>query len=533
MKQGRNFEEAVLADLAERWPLLRIAERPDQARSVEAAQATWRAMADGAPIIAQAVLHDAAARMYGVADLLVRADVLGELWPEAFNGEQLALPLAGFEHGRHYRVVDVKFSTLELLKAGGLGVGDVDRMAQAWTYNQALGRAQGYTPHAAYVVGRGWKQGQERGERSWERLARVPRDAFVRGLDDTLENIVASAAAWVRRVRTEGAEWRVLPLPSVPELWPNMKAKQDFPWHNAKAEIAAKLRDLTLLPRVNREHRTRAHALGVTRWDDPRASAAFLGVTGERESAILDAIVAVNRDPGLVVRPARVVADEGRWRVPAPVEVFVDFEFASDLADDFGAFPYKGGQPIIFQIGSGTYRDRHWRFRQFTVDDLNVDAEAAMIDAWLAHLAALTSEAGVGLGEIRLIHWSPAETSNYESPYESARRRHPDRNWPTLDWYDLLARVVRAEPVVVKNAFSFGLKPVARALYDHGLIDTHWGEGLADGAGAMVGAWVAAREARSRRISLSQTALMTEIARYNEIDCRVMAEILDYLRRER
>jgi len=26
---------------------------------------------------------------------------------------------------------------------------------------------------------------------------------------------------------------------------------------------------------------------------------------------------------------------------------------------------------------------------------------------------------------------------------------------------------------------------------------------------------------------------MHEIARYNEVDCRVMAEILDYLRRER
>jgi len=26
---------------------------------------------------------------------------------------------------------------------------------------------------------------------------------------------------------------------------------------------------------------------------------------------------------------------------------------------------------------------------------------------------------------------------------------------------------------------------------------------------------------------------MGEIARYNEVDCRVMAEILDYLRRER
>jgi predicted RecB family nuclease len=34
-------------------------------------------------------------------------------------------------------------------------------------------------------------------------------------------------------------------------------------------------------------------------------------------------------------------------------------------------------------------------------------------------------------------------------------------------------------------------------------------------------------------VTLGETEVMGEIARYNEVDCRVMAEILDYLRRER
>ena len=85
----------------------------------------------------------------------------------------------------------------------------------------------------------------------------------------------------------------------------------------------------------------------------------------------------------------------------------------------------------------------------------------------------------------------------------------------------------------MKGAFSFGLKSVARAMHAHGLIETHWGEGLADGAGAMAGAWSAAADSRSRGRSLTESPVMQEIARYNEVDCRVMAEILDYLRRER
>src|SRR6184192_1090959 len=533
MDQGRRFEQAVIVDLQTRWPVQRIATRPDEARSLEAAEATWEAMKGGAPLIASAVLRDPERRAYGIADLLVRSDVLGELCPDAFIGDQLELPVVALRHGRHYRVVDIKFSTLRLLKDGGLGADGVAVMAQAWTYNEALGRLQGYTPPAAYIAGRAWRQGDERGDRCWERLARIPRETYVRSRDDDLASIIARALAWIRRLRTEGAEWRVLPVPSVPELWPNMKASSDFPWHEAKAQIARELGELTLLPRVNAELRRAAHATGLTRWDDQRTSAMVLGLDGQH-GRTLDAVIAVNRDEGEVLRPDHVSADEERWRMPPPAEAFVDFEFVHDMDDDFSTFPRKGGQALIFQIGSGTYRERQWSFRQFTVEDLSVEAEARMIDDWLAHLADLARQAGwASASDVRLVHWSLAEESSFERAYESARSRHPDRDWPGLAWYDLLGRVFRAQPIVVKGAFSFGLKSIARAMRAHGLIETQWGEGLADGAGAMAGAWSAAADSRARGRPLTESPVMHEIARYNEVDCRVMAEILDFLRRER
>jgi predicted RecB family nuclease len=288
-----------------------------------------------------------------------------------------------------------------------------------------------------------------------------------------------------------------------------------------------------MLPRVNAAHRARAHQAGVTRWDDERVSSQLLGVTNEKEAAIVDAVLAVNRPGGDSVRPERMVIATQVWRQRAPVEMFVDFEFLQDLNDDFAAFPRKGGQTLIFQIGSGTYRDGVWRFEQFTVDDLSLGAEARMIDAWLANLRAVAAEAGCETGDTRLVHWSPAETSNFERAYDNARARHPDRDWPALRWFDLLHEVVQAEPLVVRGAFSFSLKPIARSLHALGHIQTHWGEGLADGAGAMVGAWNAAVEAKRKGVTLGATDVMGEIARYNEVDCRVMAEILDYLRRER
>jgi len=531
MNQGRAFERALLGDLAGHWEVTRIATRPDEARSIDAAAATWEAMRGGRPIIAGAVLRDPQLRTFGIADLLVRSDVLAELCADAFAGDPLELPVIGLSHGRHYRIVEVKFQTVELLKNGDLttAAGELDTLVQTWIYNEALGRLQGYTPPAAYVVGRGWRTGNgERGDRSWERLGRVRHDVFLRGRGMDLREVVQEATAWVRRVRTEGAEWRVLPIPSVPEIWPNMKSAPGG-WHDAKVRIARELADLTLLPRVGVAERARAHAAGITRWDDPRLDASVFGMN-EKETAYLASVLAVNRDGGPPLRPARL--RDGDWRTRAAVEAYVDFEFLQDLADDFTSFPRKGGQALIFQIGCGTYRDRAWRFRQFTVDDLSLEAEARMIDDWLAYLAATCSDAATDLREARLIHWSPAEQSNFEKAYDNARGRHPDRQWPALPWYDLLRDVIQAEPVVVKGAFSFSLKSIARSMRANGLIATDWGEGLADGAGAMAGAWNAAVEAKRRGVVLGDTDTMREVARYNEVDCRVMAEILDHLRRE-
>jgi hypothetical protein len=87
-----------------------------------------------------------------------------------------------------------------------------------------------------------------------------------------------------------------------------------------------------------------------------------------------------------------------------------------------------------------------------------------------------------------------------------------------------------AEPVVIRGALDFSLKPVTKAMHELGLVETLWEDGPTDGLGAMVGAWSCATEATERRCTLSETELMQEIMRYNEVDCKAMMEIIRYLR---
>ena len=58
----------------------------------------------------------------------------------------------------------------------------------------------------------------------------------------------------------------------------------------------------------------------------------------------------------------------------------------------------------------------------------------------------------------------------------------------------------------------------------------HWSAAEIDGLGAMVGAWRCDEETKEQAVPMGQLPLMNEIAHYNEVDCKVMMEIVCYLR---
>jgi len=538
--KGREFEVVVVRYLKSNAQLKVVAGDYTQVRSLEGATATWEAMVSGTEIISQAVLWNPENQTYGAADLLMRSDVLERLFPGTLSPDQLMQAAPDVPGARwHYRVIDIKFTTLDLLKDGGLGADQLGYMAQVWLYNEALGRLQGYVPEVGYLLGRGWKQLERRGKSALERLGRVERGRVISTWKQPLGEIALGACCWMRRMRAEGGVWQALPVPSVMELRPNMRHSDDQPWHKAKRDIAEQLQDLTMLPRVSIQARAAAIAQGITTWKDARCQAAVLGVNGPKLAPAFDRVLAANRDAneGHVVFPERITANEALWRHPATVEFFVDFETVSALNDDFSTFPEKGGTALIFMIGcgynAGTTNQSQWQFQVFTTQHLTEVEERRIIDAWVSHMRKIATSKGSRLesATTRIFHWSAAEVSQLETAYNSARARHQqDGSWPALPWVDLLNRVAREEPVTVRGAFGFGLKPIAKAMKQHGLIETTWGDGPTDGLGAMVGAWSCEEEAATQGVSMATLPLMQEIATYNEVDCRVMMELLCYFR---
>lgn len=541
LEHGQRFEDGIVQLLDAEVGVVRIAvDRGSAGRTERASQATHEAMVAGAPIIAQATLVDEHLGIAGVADLLVRSDVLERLIPGTLGPEAARISAPAFGRAWHYRVVEVKYRTFELTVDGSAGIGrsTLPYLGQVWLYNRALGQVQGWLPPSSFLLGRGTTL---RGERldALARLARVDDDRDVPTRGQTLAEAVLDSLAWCRRVDADGAGWQVLPEPSVPELWPHLRNTSDAPWRNAKHEIGLALSDLTALPRMNPTRRAIARAQGLQSWRDPRLAPAIVGLRGTG-AALFEAVRLANiaREP--VVIPERIEHVDQSWRVRWPLEFFVDFETVSDVEDDLDELPNRGGEPIIFQIGCG-HRDRagHWRFGQWTTDRLSFVEERRILDAWFAYMRDVAQAEGASENDIRTFHWSPAEPAWLgeadieQDPVLAACRRHPDADWPAVRWFDLLLGLARAEPIGVTGAFGFGLKAIAKAMHAAGRIQTTWDDGPTDGLGAMVGAWWCNEEAARTGQPMGQIDLMREIATYNEIDVRAMSEVLEWLRANR
>ncbi len=514
--QGHAFERAVVDYLRTLTPVAQVGggDAADS-RDLGKAEETFAAMQRGEPIIYQGVVRDAATRTYGSPDMLVRSDVLARLFPDA--GVEDEADAAAHDLGSepwHYVVVDVKFTTLRLLVSGGVQSAGSARAykAQLYIYNRALGKMQGYTPQASYILGRSWRGPVDgktaRGSSCMERLGRVPQDSTVaRGA--TLAGMTDDAVEWVRRVRVEGMHWSVTPEPSLPQLRPNMRNTSDAPWNSAKREIEARIAGNPWVESVE----------SITE----RADDGQMGFWPEGEP--------VPETDFSAVSPAKVTAGGTAWREPG-LAFYVDFETVSDLNDDFSLIPQRGGANMIFLIGCGHMEGRQWRYRPFLARELSVEAEGEVIDGWFAHMRDVRRRLGRGDVDPLVFHWSSAETRLFEADYDSAVTRHPDREWPPVRWFDFLGMVMRREPVTIEGAKGLGLKAVARAMNRQRLIDSTWDDASnLDGLGAMVGAFWAADEARRLGVPLEEIDLMREVVRYNEIDCKVMMEIIAHMRR--
>lgn len=548
--QGVQFEKSFMDFLyAKLKDMIINIGGADAPRSPEKVQETIVAMNKGIPVIYNGVLHNPDNKTYGVPDLLVRSDWLEKITtisPIASEyAQESATRLRDINHPHrlpkyHYRVIDIKYTTLYLAADGVhlLNVGSFPAYkGQLWVYNKALARIQGYEPRNAYILGRKWtfkSQGQIfRGASCIDRLGVVDfADRDIEYVGKTLD-----AIKWIRKMRADGKNWDLFktPLPCK-ELYPNMSNTHDQPWHQVKVEIAKSIKEITDLWMCGVKNRELAHSQKVYRWTDPKCNASVLGIKGQR-APTLDAIIAINHQDTDLIRPAKLMQNHENWKQKQSIEFYIDFEYINDVLSDFSKMPIVDSPQIIFMIGVGYFEpiSGDWVYREFTVNSIGASEEKRICEEFSQYI--INESEWYECVDPLLIHWSHAEKTHWANAYE--RHNGIERAWiPAIKtelkprWFDMLD-VFKKEPIVIKGCLSFGLKEVATAMAEHGFIKTVWDQtsSCVDGTGAMLGAYRASIDAKSRGLSLKDMPQMQEIKKYNEVDCKALGEIVEYLRK--
>jgi predicted RecB family nuclease len=323
------------------------------------------------------------------------------------------------------------------------------------------------------------------------------------------------ALDWIRLVRKEGMNWTLLPEISRPELYPNMNNHKDEPFRRLKTELAHEIKEITQVWNVQTNHRICAHNLNIYSWDNPRCTSSALGIKGVNSKKI-DKILEINRSDD-IIKPDIILYDKLEWRnIPDNcMEFYLDYETINSNLDVKCKNIYDN---FIFMIGVGCVKENKWEFKCFI--SKNIDNEKEMLyDFWLYIDNVLKEN---NKTESRFIHWTHAEPTVYNKklmkyPYL------PKKNF--LDLY----KVFIEEPICINGALDYSLKSIAGSMYKHKLIESCWDSNskCSNGLEAML---IALNIYNKNDNVTNEIKEIKEIERYNEIDCKVIYEIIYYLR---
>lgn len=526
MEQGQKFENDLYLHKLKpkfRRDIVKVAESLFHITDKKKFQQTVNYMKNGKPIIYQGVLHDKDEKLYGSPDLIIRSDYLKTVFPE---NSLLYTPFeekigSKFNDNFHYVIVDIKHSTLNfnvdnktLRNTGSIPA----YKGQLRIYNKILGNIQNYLPDYSFIFGK------RRVLKSKKQSIEI-NDPFqsvgvidYKGRDKIYIDLVDEAINWIRTMRDEGKKWALMPKPSVPQLYPNMKNDKDGGFSGIKYQLAQSIDEITQIYYCGVEKRSKAHQKGVYSFKDRKCNSKLLGFKeNSKTGKIVDKILEINKQSHYLIKPNKIKSNIIPWRKPLDnqMEFYIDFETMNSNIEEVH-------NQLIFMVGIGYIENNIWKEETFVSNSTNKLDEINMFQQFYNSIENIKSRNNKT--DSIFYHWHDAEPIFY-------KKFNCYGLYPKLNFIDI-KRLFMDEPIVIKGCYNFKLKNVAKSMQKHGMIATSWDSDniCANGKCAMILASKLYKNYSNLDLDIKEEPIMKDIIKYNKVDVKVLYEILDYMR---
>ena len=511
--KGIEFEKTFIKYIKNRFPncCIKVADF----YSVKDANRTFNYMNQGVPILYSAPVYNAITKTHGNIDLLIRSDYINKIFNNTLTNDEEIIKAPNLTGNFHYRVIDIKYSTLRLA-SNGKNVLNTNRnpayKSQLYIYNEAISLYQGYNPNIAYLCGRRWnytcKRQNYNGDNALDKLGCVDFNDYDKHIIEKTEK----AIEWYRSVSTDGVNWNTYP-PSNENMYPNM-CVDSGKWNNMKNKIASNIGDISMLWNCSDKHKKNAFKHGIKSWKHQKCSSKILGFKeNSKQSRIVDAIIKINRDEEGNILPDKIKNNILNWKKIEKNELYIDFETLNDLCDTFNEFPKQKEFNIIYMIGIGKKNiNGDWSYTSFICDNPTRENELQIIHKFYNFYNNLNKPPAYYWHAEKNIWNKACKGTEYE-------------NNININWIDM-CQIFREEPIVIKGCFGFGLKQIANKMKEYGMINTILESECNNGMMAMIKAW----KCYNNIPNAIKSPIMKDIEKYNEYDCKALFDIMKYIR---
>ena len=322
-----------------------------------------------------------------------------------------------------------------------------------------------------------------------------------------------NAYQWIKILRSDYKKMEVSPKPNYQELYPNMN-NNESDWENEKCKLAKEIKEITSVWNISYDERCKFLEKGIECWDDDNL---IKNLKESKKRNIQERMIHMNKNTEILLYPRKNISFDFKEilcldnSIYFDVESFLSFDEKQDLTKD----KIKNDNPVLAILGF-IHNDKYWNY---TINDFTLNDEEIIVKRFIDHLHKINKSKMVNI-----YHWGHAEY-NY---FKYIKEKYPNIELPEYRLINVLD-YFRTEPIIVQGIFKFGLKYIGDALYKNKLIKTTWGIND-NGLDTMI-EFKDICQTNNKQIPLKRYSQIRDIIEYNRIDCQVLYEIVNLMKK--